>query len=105
MSIRIIPTNSIRTILAYWLKCTCCCQSRVEAPWVPQGSWGSLLVALEASTCLAFVRADPAGYGQTASPDAMLSPHAVPCRVCPFRTVGSNASPHDVVGRVAHAAY
>ena len=29
MSIRIIPTNSIRTILAYWLKCTCCCQSRV----------------------------------------------------------------------------
>src|SRR5262249_53910881 len=30
MSIRIIPTNSIRTILAYWLKCTCCCQSRVR---------------------------------------------------------------------------
>src|SRR5262245_41779277 len=29
MSIRIIPTNSIRTILAYWLKCTCSCQSRV----------------------------------------------------------------------------
>ena len=28
MSIRIIPTNSIRTVLAYWLKCTCCCQSR-----------------------------------------------------------------------------
>jgi hypothetical protein len=29
MPIRIIPTNSIRTILAYWLKCTCNCQSRV----------------------------------------------------------------------------
>ena len=29
MPIRIIPTNSIRTILAYWLKCTCWCQSRV----------------------------------------------------------------------------
>jgi hypothetical protein len=29
MPIRIIPTNSIRTILAYWLKCTCSCQSRV----------------------------------------------------------------------------
>src|SRR5215471_13717213 len=32
MSIRLIPTNSIRVILAYWLKCTCWCQSRVE--WV-----------------------------------------------------------------------
>src|SRR5215510_5996985 len=31
MPIWIIPTNSIRTILAYWLKCTCCCQSRVWA--------------------------------------------------------------------------
>src|SRR5215475_6582365 len=31
MPIRIIPTNSIRTILAYWLKCTCCCQSRVRS--------------------------------------------------------------------------
>src|SRR5215475_2409013 len=29
MSIRLIPTNSIRVILAYWLKCTCWCQSRV----------------------------------------------------------------------------
>jgi type IV secretion system protein VirD4 len=28
MPIRIIPTNSIRTIRAYWLKCTCSCQSR-----------------------------------------------------------------------------
>ena len=34
MSIRIIPTNSIRTILAYWLKCTCCCQSRVRGAYV-----------------------------------------------------------------------
>ena len=33
MAIRIIPTNSIRTILAYWLKCTCCCQSRAKL-WV-----------------------------------------------------------------------
>src|SRR5215471_15286031 len=31
MSIRLIPTNSIRVILAYWLKCTCWCQSRVKA--------------------------------------------------------------------------
>src|SRR5262245_60982797 len=30
MPIRIIPTNSIRTILVYWLKCTCWCQSRVR---------------------------------------------------------------------------
>jgi hypothetical protein len=30
MPIRIIPTNSIRTMLAYWLKCTCSCQSRVK---------------------------------------------------------------------------
>ena len=30
MPIRIIPTNSIRAILAYWLKCTCSCQSRVR---------------------------------------------------------------------------
>jgi hypothetical protein len=30
MPIRIIPTNSIRTILAYWLKCTCSCQSRAN---------------------------------------------------------------------------
>src|SRR5262245_42408330 len=30
MPIQIIPTNSIRTILAYWLKCTCSCQSRVR---------------------------------------------------------------------------
>ena len=29
MPIRIIPTTSIRAILAYWLKCTCSCQSRV----------------------------------------------------------------------------
>src|SRR5262245_40731241 len=44
MSIRVIPTNSIRTLLAYWLKCTYCCQSRVKAlavyaiptPWLPQ---------------------------------------------------------------------
>jgi len=28
MPIRIISTNSIRAILAYWLKCTCSCQSR-----------------------------------------------------------------------------
>ena len=27
--IRIIPTTSIRTSLAYWLQCTCWCQSRV----------------------------------------------------------------------------
>jgi hypothetical protein len=31
MPTRIIPTNSIRAILAYWLKCTCSCQSRVTA--------------------------------------------------------------------------
>jgi hypothetical protein len=31
MLIRIIPTNSIGAILAYWLKCTCSCQSRVVA--------------------------------------------------------------------------
>src|SRR5215471_16182608 len=31
MSIRLIPANSIRVILAYWLKCTCWCQSRVES--------------------------------------------------------------------------
>src|SRR5215475_5834537 len=31
MSIRLIPTNSIRVILAYWLKCTCWCQSRAGA--------------------------------------------------------------------------
>jgi hypothetical protein len=30
MPIRIIPTNSIKAILAYGLKCTCSCQSRVE---------------------------------------------------------------------------
>ena len=30
MPIRIIPTNSIRTILAHWLKCTCWCQSRAR---------------------------------------------------------------------------
>src|SRR5262249_19690467 len=30
MAIRISPTNSIRAILAYWLKCTCSCQSRVS---------------------------------------------------------------------------
>ena len=30
MPIRIISTNSIRAILAYWLKCTCSCQSRVK---------------------------------------------------------------------------
>ena len=30
MPIRIIPTNSIMTILVYWLKCTCWCQSRVR---------------------------------------------------------------------------
>src|SRR5262249_51137438 len=35
MSIRIIPTNSIRTILAYWLKCTCCCQSQVKGTPMP----------------------------------------------------------------------
>src|SRR5687768_2980045 len=29
MMIRIIPTNSTREILAYWLKCTCSCQSWV----------------------------------------------------------------------------
>ena len=34
MPSRIIPTNSIRVILAYWLKCTCSCQSRV-----PEGGW------------------------------------------------------------------
>src|SRR5215831_892871 len=32
MPIRIISTNSIRAILAYWLKCTCSCQSRVRQP-------------------------------------------------------------------------
>src|SRR5215470_13480654 len=31
MAIRIIPTNSIRTILTDWLKCTCSCQSRARA--------------------------------------------------------------------------
>src|SRR5262245_66189125 len=31
MPIQIISTNSIRTILAYRLKCTCWCQSRVRA--------------------------------------------------------------------------
>src|SRR5262249_55874095 len=31
MPIRIIPTNSIRMVLVYWLKCTCWCQSRVSA--------------------------------------------------------------------------
>src|SRR5881396_3376529 len=30
MPIRIISTNSIRAILACWLKCTCSCQSRVK---------------------------------------------------------------------------
>jgi hypothetical protein len=30
MPIRIISTNSIRAMLAYWLKCTCSCQSRVR---------------------------------------------------------------------------
>ena len=30
MPIRLIPTNSIRAILVYWLKCTCRCQSRVS---------------------------------------------------------------------------
>src|SRR5215469_16862621 len=44
MSIRIIPTNSIRTILAYWLKCTCCCQSRVEPMVFLNGHY---LVALD----------------------------------------------------------
>src|SRR6516164_3256031 len=34
MPIRIIPTNSIRTILAYWLKCTCWCQSRGKARYL-----------------------------------------------------------------------
>src|SRR5262245_61473905 len=35
MAIRISPTNSIRAILAYWLKCTCSCQSRVAAIAIP----------------------------------------------------------------------
>src|SRR5215813_8862141 len=30
MPLRIIPTNSIRASRAYWLKCTCSCQSRVK---------------------------------------------------------------------------
>src|SRR5688572_25884112 len=37
MPIRIIPTNSIREILAYWLKCTCRCQSRVIPSPPPLG--------------------------------------------------------------------
>lgn len=49
MPIQIIPTNSIRTTLTYWLKCTCSCQSRVmgggyfpkrKEPVVTAGSYG-----------------------------------------------------------------
>jgi len=39
--IRIISTNSIRAILAYWLKCTCSCQSRVKQ-----------IVRLPSQTCM-----------------------------------------------------
>ena len=47
MLIRLIPANSIRTIRAYWLKCTCRCQSRVyRLRWQVEltfRNWKSLL--------------------------------------------------------------
>jgi DNA invertase Pin-like site-specific DNA recombinase len=50
MPIWIIPTNSIRTILAYWLKCTCSCQSRVQELQLLGGGFISLSAALALTT-------------------------------------------------------
>src|SRR5215472_9148420 len=49
MPIRIIPTNSIMTILVYWLKCTCWCQSRVKRlPELPRdGAFRIVTVATQ----------------------------------------------------------
>jgi len=66
MLIRLIPTNSSRAILAYWLKCTCRCQSQVY-PY----RWCDTSADVYAASRGAFAASRRQGTGYSLSPASL----------------------------------